>query len=90
MLYVLPDVFNIPQAILLHGIGGTNKYVCMYVTAVRNCEETIQCLTLKKYCTGQAKMQKWQKVKAQLLVFPAKYHVTKAINFSAMHLLINQ
>jgi hypothetical protein len=30
---------------------------------------------MKKYCTGQAKMQKWQKDKAQLLPFPAKYHV---------------
>ena len=30
---------------------------------------------MKKYCTGQAKMQKWQKDKAQLLAFPAKYHV---------------
>ena len=30
---------------------------------------------MKKYCTAQAKMQKWQKDKSQLLAFLAKYHV---------------
>jgi len=45
------------------------------LTAVRNCEETTECIRMKKYCTGLAKMQKWQKDKAQLLAFPAKYYV---------------
>jgi len=43
--------------------------------AVRNCEERTEFIRMKKYCTGQAKMQKWQKDKAQLLALPAKYHV---------------
>jgi hypothetical protein len=43
--------------------------------AVRNCEETAKCIRMKKYCTGQSKTQKWQKDKAKLLAFPAKYHV---------------
>jgi hypothetical protein len=30
---------------------------------------------MKKYCTGEAKMHKWQKDKPQLLNFSAKYHV---------------
>jgi hypothetical protein len=49
------------------------------LTAVRNTEEIIKCITLKQYFTGQSNMQKWQQDKGQLLVFTAKYCVNQNV-----------